>query len=78
MQYSVGRAPRNLLEASDLFDKGFSKLIGKTVRFKRFFKRYFKYYFKRCFKRCFKPYFTWVYYTQFIEERGKLFISSNI
>jgi len=36
MRYSVGRAPRNLLEASDLFNKGFSKLTGKTVRFKRF------------------------------------------
>jgi len=36
MRYSAGRAPRNLLEASDLFDKGFSKLTGKTVRFKRF------------------------------------------
>jgi len=36
MRYSAGRAPRNLLEALDLFDKGFSKLTGKTVRFKRF------------------------------------------
>jgi len=36
MRYSAGRVPRNLLEALDLFDKGFSKLTGKTVRFERF------------------------------------------
>jgi len=40
LQYHEGRAPRNLLEAADLFDDRFSKLTGKTVRFERFLERF--------------------------------------